>query len=98
MNPAEIILNALRLIEQAIADARAANDAAAVAALEALVANSSVGRELLASADRAQAAIDAGRAAMVLAAELQGEADKIAAAREDVMNVDVVSLIADPLP
>lgn len=62
MNPAlDIVSTALRLIEQTIADARARNDAEAVAALDALVADSAIGRSIVEGAVRAQAAIDAGR-------------------------------------
>ena len=62
MNPAGIIAGALDLIANIIADARAANDAAAVAAFEALVSDHEVGAILTRSALAAQARIDAARA------------------------------------
>lgn len=64
MNPLQIATDALSLIAQLIADARAANDDAAVAVLEALVADSAIGRAIRAKADLAQAAIDAARGSL----------------------------------
>lgn len=61
MNPLQIVGEALGLIASIIADARARNDAEAVAALEALVADSAIGRSIIEGAVRAQVAIDAGR-------------------------------------
>lgn len=68
MNPIQIASEAIGVIASMIADARAANDQAAVDALLALVADSAVGRELAALHATAQTAIDDGRAAMVEAA------------------------------
>jgi hypothetical protein len=95
MNPITAVTTALSVIAQAIADARAANDDAAVATLTALVADSAIGRDLLARADAAQGAIDRGRAEMV------GEAERRERADTPVMGVrvvDVATLITAPLP
>jgi len=61
MDPLKIVAVALDLIEQAIAAASARNDAAALADLHALIADSAIGRALVANADAQLAAIEDAR-------------------------------------
>lgn len=86
MDPVTAVSTALGVIAQAIADARAANDDAAVATLEALVADSAVGRVIFERAVRAQGVIDAGRERVRVALE---ERDEV---------LDVARVVTAPLP
>lgn len=65
MDPLAIARTAVTLIADAYAAAQAANDAAAVAALDALLADSAIGKRIVERATAAQAIIDEGRARLV---------------------------------
>jgi hypothetical protein len=61
MNYVELATTGLTLITRAIDAAQAANDDAAVAQMDALIADSAIGRRILDRVTQAQAIIDAGR-------------------------------------
>lgn len=94
MNPLQIVAGALSLIASIIADARARNDADAVAALEALVADSAIGRGIVEGMVRAQVAIDHARAQLVEGVPMLGF---IATPDPDDV-LDVARVVSAPLP
>ena len=65
MDPIAMVKSGLGLILDAYNAAQAASDDKAVAALDALVADSAIGKRIVERAEKAQAIIDDGRARLV---------------------------------